>query len=152
MPFNAFKINKILLHDNDEDEAYFFQQALKFFPEPIEVICSINFSELVASLEQAPDLIFLDINIPGMNGFECLKTIRSKTFLNRTPIIMYSNSKRVKEVQEAYFNGANLFVSKPTRIQNVVDSLKTVFSMDWNDLDGLTQKHVLENTILQFDK
>ena len=64
MPDNAFKISKLLLHDNDEDEAYFFEQALKLFQPPVQLICSSNFSELEEKLEMAPDLIFLDINLP----------------------------------------------------------------------------------------
>ena len=50
MSLKLFKINKILLHDNDEDEAYFFEHALKSFPEPIELICSYNLDQLEKNL------------------------------------------------------------------------------------------------------
>ena|SRR5690349_18289031 len=146
----AFKIDKLLLHDNDEDEAYFFEQALKSFGHPIRLICTTNFSQLEKRISEVPDLIFLDINIPEKNGFECLKIIRNNPLLDRTPVIMYSNSNRVKEVQECYKHGASLFISKPTKIENVEAALQAVFSIDWNDLENITNKHASQNTILRF--
>ena len=150
MPHNAFKINRLLLHDNDEDEAYFFQQALRSFSEPIELICTSNFAELEKNLRKAPDLIFLDINIPEKNGFECLKVIRQSSLLHRTPVIMYSSSSRPKEVQEGYRHGANLFISKPTKIHNVEEALRAVFAIEWNELEKVTAKHAAESLILRF--
>ena len=150
MPHNAFKINKLLLHDNDEDEAYFFEQALKSFDISIELICTSSFSQLQNSLAKLPDLIFLDINIPDKSGFECLKVVRSNPLLRKTPVVMYSNSNRSKEVQEAYKHGANLFIGKPTKIKNVEEALKAVFAIDWSDLETVTSKHALQNTILRF--
>ena len=150
MSLNLFKVNKLLLHDNDEDEAYFFEHALKSFPQPIQLVCSYNFTELEKALELGPDLIFLDINIPEKNGFECLKVVRNRPELNRVPVIMYSSTSRSKEVQEAYRNGANLFINKPTMIKNVEACLKNVLSIDWNNIENVTRFHAAKNLVLYF--
>ena len=151
MSLKLFKINKILLHDNDEDEAYFFEHALKSFPEPIELLCSYNFDQLEKNLEHRPDVIFMDINIPEKNGFECLRMVRSRAELNKTPVIMYSSTSRHKEVQDAYRQGANLFINKPTMIKNVEDCLRTVLAIDWSDIDNITGRHAAKQLVLHFE-
>ena len=59
-----------------------------------------------------PDVILLDINMPGMSGFEVLKAIKADDGLRQIPVVMHSTSPRREDVIRAYANGASGYVPK----------------------------------------
>ena len=62
---------------------------------------------------QLPDIILLDINMPGMDGFDLLRAIRRDLKLQITPVIVLSSSANEGDIQRAYSLGANAYMSKP---------------------------------------
>lgn len=72
-----------------------------------------------------PALIFLDVTLPGTDGFDLLKSIRSKPELNDVHVVMLTGSVDLKHVNRAYQLGANSFLMKPFEISNV-ESLNAV--------------------------
>lgn len=62
---------------------------------------------------QLPDVLFLDLNMPRKNGFECLSEIKLISKLNVLPIIMFSTSFEKEVVNQLYQNGAQYFMRKP---------------------------------------
>lgn len=75
-----------------------------------------------------PDLIFVDMNMPMMNGKDCVKQIRKITGFSKVPIVMYSSYDKTYGNSEAVKCGADLFFTKPAFISDWAGSLKTVFN------------------------
>jgi two-component system, chemotaxis family, response regulator Rcp1 len=71
-----------------------------------------------------PDLIVLDINMPRLNGFDFLRSMRSDPELPHIPVIVLSCSNATLDVSRAYELSANCFIRKPTDL----DSFSTVMA------------------------
>jgi chemotaxis family two-component system response regulator Rcp1 len=69
----------------------------------------------------APELVLLDLNLPKKSGIEILTHIRTSSSLRRIPVIIYSSSSAQKDVNLAYECGANAYVQKPRRLDEVYD-------------------------------
>lgn len=73
-----------------------------------------------------PDIIFLDINMPGKNGLECLKELRQEGRFNEIMIVIYSTSGAESDIREAYRYGANNYLKKPGDFAELKASLAHV--------------------------
>jgi CheY-like chemotaxis protein len=107
----------ILLADDDEGDRLIFKEALEELQIKPVVTTVNNGMELIAYLTKKnavlPHLIFLDLNMPRLNGLECLKTIRSNKKLKDISIAIYSTSDNQKDIDETFLNGANVYIAKP---------------------------------------
>lgn len=116
------KLN-ILLADDDIDDCYFIKEALKEFSLPTHLITVLDGEELMELLAtettKLPAILFLDLNMPRKNGFECLSAIRGNEKLNHLPVIIYSTSIHMEIANRLYQNGANYYISKPTDISRL---------------------------------
>jgi CheY-like chemotaxis protein len=68
-----------------------------------------------------PDLILLDLKMPGIDGFETLRWIRSQPDLRGIPVIVLTTSEDLRDVNKAYAAGANSFLLKPFDFNNSVE-------------------------------
>ena len=75
-----------------------------------------------------PQLIFLDLNMPLKNGIQCLKEIGSSERLKNISVAIYSTSKSDKNMEDAFFNGANVYISKPTDFNSLKAALEKVLA------------------------
>lgn len=75
---------------------------------------------LVNQNNPKPAIIFLDLNMPKVDGWECLKEIRASEKLKPIPVIILTNSNNPADVVRAYRSGANSFVSKPSNYKELV--------------------------------
>jgi CheY-like chemotaxis protein len=112
---------KILLADDDMDDCLFFKQALQTSFSSAELTI-INEGEqlmdyLTNEATKIPDVLFLDLNMPRKNGFECLAEIKANKKLKRIPVIIYSTSLEQETVEILYKNGASYFIRKPADFQ-----------------------------------
>ena len=122
----------ILLVDDDLDEYDLFNTALKKVTDDFVLTHVTTCSDLLSSVrEHKPDIVFLDINMPGMSGIDCLKSIRAERKYESLPIIIYSTSNNRANIQEAYENKANFYVIKPYSIQGIIKALEKIISIDW---------------------
>ena len=120
-------MKKILSLVDDEKP---YQDLVRFaFDEKVELQGSIdiisfsNGSDLLEYLDEDNDasIILLDINMPGLNGLDVLKAIKAKKNLMSIPVIILSASTDPHDIKTAYARGANAYVSKPMRLQNIRD-------------------------------
>lgn len=74
-------------------------------------------------ITDVPRVVFLDINLPKLNGFEVLKAIRSNVTTSLVPIVLLTTSDQVCDRVEGYRNGANSFVRKPDDLDKFVESI-----------------------------
>lgn len=81
--------------------------------------------EILRSIE-TPDLIILDINLPGMSGIELLRHIRAIPELVTTPVIVMSNSQREEDVDRAYRATCNAFIQKPMGYDKILRNFKAI--------------------------
>ena len=70
-----------------------------------------------------PELILLDIKLPGLDGFEVLKWLRSQAFLKTLPVVMLTHSDEPKDVARAYHAGANSYLVKPINFEQLERNL-----------------------------
>ena len=114
---NAQKLN-ILLADDDFDDCNFFKAALDALPMATELKTVNDGDELMKYLSEnadtPPHVLFLDINMPRKNGFECLEEIKLNKKLKQIPVIIFSTSFEQEVVNVIYKNGAQHFIRKPS--------------------------------------
>ncbi len=108
---------KIYLTDDDKEDRLLFIGALEEIPMETEVIEFKNGVELMAALHgeaSLPHLIFLDLKMPMMNGFECLADIRGDEKFDAIPVIIYSTFFQESEIEKLQHMGASRYLKKPT--------------------------------------
>ena len=108
----------ILLADDDVDDCIFFKQAVDELPLPVNFTAVHDGEQLMQQLtnvtNKLPHVLFLDLNMPRKNGFECLSEIKLNEKLKQLPVIMFSTSFEQGVVDQLYLNGAQYFIRKPS--------------------------------------
>lgn len=137
----------ILLADDDEDDRQLFEEAILRISPEIRVGCMVNGMQLIQRLESGPlpQMIFLDLNMPGKNGRECLAEIRSRAEWSSIPIVIYSTSTNKKDIRETYTCGASLYLMKPSSFRTLVDIIRKAFSIDLAGRRVAEEDFVLSN-------
>ena len=85
-----------------------------------------------------PGLVLLDIQLPGENGFQVLKSIRANPFTRFVPVVMLSSSSEESDIIKSYKLGANSYVRKPVDFASFVE-LARVFEQYWLNLNEAPQ-------------
>jgi len=121
----------ILLIDDDDDDQFIFLTALENVAPDSH--CDISNNALEAfqylhTLVETPDIIFLDLNMPLMNGFEFLLILKSDPRLISVPVIIFSTSDNPEDQARAKDLGAVQFITKTTDIELLKKDLRHIFS------------------------
>lgn len=74
----------------------------------------------------APDLILLDLNLPGIHGLEALAAIKADPALTRIPVVVLTSSDAPQDVHNAYDSFANGYIVKPLDLDQFISTLKSV--------------------------
>jgi CheY-like chemotaxis protein len=80
-----------------------------------------------------PTLLFLDLKLPGLSGFEVLTWIRQNVLLSRLQVIVLTGSRKTLDVYRAYELGANSYLVKPIRAEDLM-GLASSLSLPWLNL------------------
>ncbi|HEY6062576.1 MAG TPA: response regulator [Chitinophagaceae bacterium] len=108
----------ILLADDDMDDCNFFKEAVEELLLPTQLSILHDGEQLMQYLNtetsKLPDVLFLDLNMPRKNGFECLSEIKINPKLKQLPVIIFSTSFEQEVVNLLYKNGAQYFIRKPS--------------------------------------
>lgn len=126
----------IYLADDDSDDREFFADALlEIDPEVIlkQSPDGMRLMDNLSALPRAefPEFIFLDINMPGKSGLECLEQIRSsKGELKEVSIVMLSTSSDPENIQKASELGATFYAVKPSCFEKLKSLLEEVLNMN----------------------
>ena len=121
------------LIDDDPDELDIFSEALSEVGSDCTCVWADSpFTALEMLKKQVPDVIFLDINMPRMDGFECLKEIRKIESLSSVPIILYSNGINDEACKKALRLGASGCVRKASDIPKLSSIIRRVMKKQDN--------------------
>ena len=115
----------ILIDDDDDDQLIFSSTVRKHFPS-YSLKAFSSFDDAKKVLEKDYDnigAVFIDLNMPRLNGKEGLRILRNDPNYDRTPLIIYSTSNNPDDVNECLKVGATAFITKPSRINLLVDEL-----------------------------
>jgi CheY-like chemotaxis protein len=125
-------MRSILLVDDDEDDKLLFSEALTVLDKSIQCWTAADGQHaldiLMFELVVAPDIIFLDLNMPRMNGMEFLKTIKSHRSYKKIPVIIYSTSSNPEDMRKTKELGATDFVTKPSDFEGLYQKLITILN------------------------
>lgn len=113
-----------------------FEDALNQVRSGIRLFTAEDGHTLLEMLKHGPlpDIVFLDLNMPGKNGFECLQEIRREETWRHIPVIIFSTTAQMDAVRKTYDLGANYFMRKPQSFPALKKLLNQVFSLDLRTL------------------
>ena len=121
-------ITRVLLIDDDDEDQDFFISQLSEYNQNIEVVSAYNGKQALDMLSWVePHYIFLDINLPGMNGMDVLQKINEKSLVHDVPVYMYSTSDGFNSKKKALELGAAHYYRKPDSPEGITSIFKEVF-------------------------
>ena len=135
-------IKNIFLSDDDTDDCQLFSEIIQDINAAKDAKLTIanDGVELMKTLDQtvppAPEVIFLDLNMPRKNGFECLEEIRSTPKLKGIPVVIFSTSSNADIVEKTYRSGANYYICKPQSYSHLKQAISQVLSLGQEKLSG----------------
>lgn len=140
---------EFLLVDDDSDDSDLIVEVLNEIDPTVNYTYAMDGPEALLLLEEGyiPGIIFLDINMPGMNGWQCLMKFKANERFKDIPVVMYSTSSYQHEIEKAFDLGALAFFTKPNHysllkknIQVVLNALNTgqLQSIDKTVLESIT--------------
>jgi CheY-like chemotaxis protein len=124
----------ILLIDDDVDDQLYFREAI----EEIKPACVCKIANNgLEGLEQIaasplPDIIFLDLNMPIMNGYEFMENMKKNAVYHHIPVIIFTTSKNSADIQRCKDSGASLYLTKPVDFATLCNKLNTVLEADFD--------------------
>ena len=121
---------KILLIDDDDDDQFIFLAALEELIPAGYCHISNNALEALQYLHdspETPDMLFLDLNMPLMNGFEFLLMLKNDLRFSQLHVIIFSTSDNPEDLERAKELGALHFITKTPNIQLLKKDLRNIF-------------------------
>ncbi len=148
---DSVSFTNVWLLDDDADDCELFEDALKYISSRTKLTAISNGDELLLSMNNnKPDILFLDINVPGKNGLEVLKEIRTGSEFTEIPVVIFSSSVHQRDIDSAYAYGANLYYSKPTSFRELIAGLQILLKLDWNDPNKIRSSNLINGKYVPF--
>lgn len=125
-------VRNIFLIDDDQDDQFVFKDALRTVDADIMIetaMDGIDALEKLSTARKLPELIFVDLNMPRMDGKKFLKEAKSRTQLKEIPVIIYSTSSSLEDRRETSELGARHFITKPNNYDELCSTLSSVIEM-----------------------
>ncbi|HLA54676.1 MAG TPA: response regulator [Flavobacterium sp.] len=129
------KKHKILLVDDDTDDQFFFLDAINSINESLQCEVANNGVEAIDHLQKIPpppSLIFLDLNMPMMNGYECLERIKKLEKFSQIPVIIFTTSNNPKDRELTKKLGAKIFLTKTSDFRQLQFQLSEILKLELN--------------------
>ncbi|MGV3696907.1 response regulator [Flavobacterium sp.] len=130
----------IFYADDDEDDLMLFSEAIEkvVAQSGQKIILHIhrNGENLIEGLKEKKSsngVAFLDINMPFKSGFELLEEIRKESVISQFPVIMYSTSSNLDNIEKSRQLGADFYVVKPYEFSKLLQIISKFTAIDWNN-------------------
>ncbi|QJD81558.1 response regulator [Spirosoma rhododendri] len=112
----------VLIIDDDADDRFFMEHALKTDSAHTRLYLADSGQQaldMLVLVHPAPDVILLDLNMPGLSGLEVLGQLKQSTRYQHIPVIVLTTSHAPADRERAYQLGASGFITKPTTQQGL---------------------------------
>jgi CheY-like chemotaxis protein len=128
-----YSYKSIFLADDDVQDQEIFMEAINLVDNTIKLFSAPDGVAALQTLSvgQKPDLIFLDVNMPLLNGKQLLAELKKIDSLRKIPVIMYSTFFGEKDIQEIQKLGAAHHLLKPASFDLLVNSLQAILGKKW---------------------
>jgi CheY-like chemotaxis protein len=148
---NANPIQHILMADDDKDHAMLFEQVLKKEYPDVKLSVVHDGGQLIQFLHlNEVDLLFLDLRMPCKNGYECLQEIKNDPALKDIPIIVYSGSAHITDIQNSFIHKADFYMVKPFDTEHLKTALKIILSTNWKKDPPLRKHYFINNCFVPY--
>ena len=128
-----------MLSVEDDDAAFYaIRTAFEELPCSVQLLRAKNGADALALLRdqtmrnsprQRPDLVLLDLNMPGLTGLEVLATIKKFQRLAAIPVVVFSSSSRDQDQRNSFALGAQRYIVKPNTFDGIVEAMKQACSV-----------------------
>lgn len=134
--FAAIRPVEILLVEDDPGDVRLTREALiegrilnnlNVAPDGVEALAYLERKGEFAHAPR-PDLIFLDLNLPRMDGRELLSIIKADSDLRRIPVVILTTSAAEQDILKSYDLHANCYVTKPVDLEQFISVVRSVES------------------------
>ena len=120
--------------DDDEEDHEIFKEAIAEVDTAIDCVtvtsCDAGLNYLKANLQNLPGYIFLDLNMPKMNGKQCLEKLKKDKDLQNIPVVIYTTSYQAKDKEDTASLGASYFMTKPTSLKDLKKEVQSILTME----------------------
>jgi CheY-like chemotaxis protein len=145
-PFMKLPHSIMLIDDDEDDRALFFEALMEVAPS-CRFMSAVNGKDGLNKLQQAdvelPHLVFLDLNMPGMNGMQCLSQMQSIKRLKDIPVIIYSTTSLFENIEAFTAFETVYFLTKPTRFKEIVQVLSFLLRNKWWEEEKIKNGRVI---------
>jgi two-component system, chemotaxis family, response regulator Rcp1 len=143
----------ILLVEDNPGDVLLAREALAECCKPVHIHVVPSSECLYAFLRRQgkyynapiPDLVLLDLNLPGQSGLEILKTIKNDVRFKLTPVVILTTSADPVDILQSYMHHANSYIVKPLTFEQYVVVLRGLLHF-WLDIAELPPKHQFTNS------
>lgn len=138
----------IFYTDDDKEDLDFFREATESIDQSIEVVTLGGSSQLLHVIDNPPPhphILFLDLNMPGLNGFDVLEILRSKDVSQHLPIVIFSTSNDEELIRKSRELGANFYVPKSVSFESLRRSIAHAINIDWTNFIPNPQNFLYQN-------
>jgi len=121
---------QILLVDDDDGDVMLITETLKEIDSHLEVVRAFDGEDMMNIVNgevSPPDLILLDLNMPGVNGLDALKSLRTQSRHSSTPVVVFTTSRSQRDINGAYSLFANAYVQKPQNFDAFKATLQRIY-------------------------
>jgi CheY-like chemotaxis protein len=144
-------IEHILLADDDKDHAVLFERMIRKDYPSLKISYVNDGEQLIHFLHlNKVDLLFLDLNMPCKNGYQCLQEIRKDFSLKELPIVVYSSSAHMSDIQKSFLHRADFYLVKPFNSDHLKTALNAILSVDWKEDPFIRNHYFINNRFVPY--
>ena len=139
----------IFYADDDQDDLEYFRKAVSDIKTSVVELHTHNGGDLlIYALENPPPIpsvVFLDLNMPGLNGFEVLASLRKNDRHRKLPIIVFSTSSDEATIEKSWQLGASYYLPKSSTYSSLKRSIEHILSLDWENFTPTKDNFLYRN-------
>ena len=123
---------KVFYVDDDEDDIVIFGEICNRLSVDVNLYLNgLGLLDVLHSQKEIPSIIFVDINMPIISGYDVIKKIKSFEHTKHIPIVVLSTATDLLTIRKSKQLGANYYIAKPTTIHKLFKAIESTLEIDW---------------------